>query len=258
MGAVVTDGYPSPVSDAAPAPHGGSPSILQPDYWWYRARSEMLRSVLGPYVGDARRLLDVGSADGPSVGWLTAPHKVSLDLDPRGLRPPSGVCGSLLALPFADAQLRGRQRLRRDRALRARARRAPRAPPGARARRPPARRPCRPTSGPGATTTSPTATTAATPGSGRWPRSRTPASTYAARPTASPASSRCSWPSGPSARRATASPVVRTGRPTSSTCPRSARSRDGCCSACAGSTSGCSPSRDLPFGSSVFLAAVKS
>jgi SAM-dependent methyltransferase len=63
----------------------------------------MLRTVLGPYVGDAARLLDVGSADGPSVGWLTAPHKVSLDLDPRGLRPPDGVCGSLLALPFADA-----------------------------------------------------------------------------------------------------------------------------------------------------------
>lgn len=90
------------MSDAAPAPHGGSPSILQPDYWWYRARSEMLRKVLGPYVGEARSLLDVGSADGPSVGWLSAPHKVSLDLDPRGLRPPEGVCGSLLALPFAD------------------------------------------------------------------------------------------------------------------------------------------------------------
>ena len=63
----------------------------------------MLQTVLGPYVGDAARLLDVGSADGPSVGWLTAPHKVSLDLDPRGLRPPHGVCGSVLALPFADA-----------------------------------------------------------------------------------------------------------------------------------------------------------
>jgi len=63
----------------------------------------MLQTVLGPHVGDAQRLLDVGSADGPSVGWVTAPHKVSLDLDPRGLRPPDGVCGSLLALPFADA-----------------------------------------------------------------------------------------------------------------------------------------------------------
>ena len=63
----------------------------------------MLRTVLGPYVGSPERVLDVGSADGPSVGWLTAPHKVSLDLDPRGLRPPTGICGSVLALPFADA-----------------------------------------------------------------------------------------------------------------------------------------------------------
>ena len=84
-------------------PHGGSPSIEQPAYWWYRARSEMLRTVLGPYVGTPQRVLDVGSADGPSVGWLTAPQKVSLDLDSRGLRPPAGVCGSVLALPFADA-----------------------------------------------------------------------------------------------------------------------------------------------------------
>jgi SAM-dependent methyltransferase len=85
-------------------PHGGSPSIRQPGYWWYRARSEMLRTVLEPYVGSPERLLDVGSADGPSVGWLSARQKVSLDLDPRGLRPPSGVCGSVLALPFADAR----------------------------------------------------------------------------------------------------------------------------------------------------------
>src|SRR4051794_16897859 len=63
----------------------------------------MLRAVLGPYLGSPRRILDVGSADGPSVGWLTAPQKVSLDLDSRGLRPPAGVCGSVLALPFADA-----------------------------------------------------------------------------------------------------------------------------------------------------------
>ena len=62
----------------------------------------MLRTVLEPYVGTPQRLLDVGSADGPSVAWLTARQKVSLDLDPRGLRPPWGICGSVLALPFAD------------------------------------------------------------------------------------------------------------------------------------------------------------
>lgn len=92
---------PGPTTPATP--HGGSPSIAQPFYWWYRARSEMLRTALGPYVGTPQRVLDVGSADGPSVGWLTAPQKVSLDLDPRGLRPPAGICGSVLALPFADA-----------------------------------------------------------------------------------------------------------------------------------------------------------
>jgi SAM-dependent methyltransferase len=63
----------------------------------------MLRTALERYVGNPRRLLDVGSADGPSVGWLTAAQKVSLDLDPRGLDAPTGICGSVLALPFADA-----------------------------------------------------------------------------------------------------------------------------------------------------------
>lgn len=88
--------------DSVPG-HGGSPSIVQPDYWWYRARAELLRVALERYVGTPRRILDVGSADGPSVGWLRgrAQH-VSLDLDPRGLRPPGGVCGSVLSLPFAD------------------------------------------------------------------------------------------------------------------------------------------------------------
>lgn len=48
-------------------------------------------------------MLDVGSADGPSVGWLHGRGQhVSLDLDPRGLSA-GGVCGSALALPFADA-----------------------------------------------------------------------------------------------------------------------------------------------------------
>jgi SAM-dependent methyltransferase len=54
-----------------------------------------------PHVGDARRLLDVGSADGPSVGWLRGrADRVALDLDPRGLEP-GDVCGSVTELPFA-------------------------------------------------------------------------------------------------------------------------------------------------------------
>ncbi len=81
---------------------GGSPSIDVPDYWWYGARSELLRVTLQEYVGQPRRTLDVGSADGPSVGWLTdVGHKVSLDIDPRGLAP-GGVCGSALDLPFGS------------------------------------------------------------------------------------------------------------------------------------------------------------
>lgn len=84
------------------AAHGGSASIENPDYWWYVARADLLRSALGPYAGDAARVLDVGSADGPSVGWLRGSElHVSLDIDPRGLAP-GGVCGSALALPFRD------------------------------------------------------------------------------------------------------------------------------------------------------------
>ena len=48
-------------------------------------------------------MLDVGSADGPSVGWLsTAASRVALDIDPRGLAP-GDVCASAMQLPFADA-----------------------------------------------------------------------------------------------------------------------------------------------------------
>ena len=79
---------------------GGSASIAAPEYWWYRARADLLRTALGSYVVDAERVLDVGSADGPSVGWLQASGRTTaLDIDPRGLGP-GGVCGSALRLPF--------------------------------------------------------------------------------------------------------------------------------------------------------------
>ena len=85
------------------AGHGGSPSMGVDDYWWYRVRAQLLETVLTPYVGDAESVLDVGSADGPSVGWLRGRRThVTLDIDPRGLRPGEGVNGSALALPFAD------------------------------------------------------------------------------------------------------------------------------------------------------------
>jgi SAM-dependent methyltransferase len=81
-----------------------SSSIGQPDYWWYRARTDLLRAALGDFLGTPQRLLDVGSADGPSVSWMQGAHeRFAIDLDPRGLKPGSGVCASALALPFGDA-----------------------------------------------------------------------------------------------------------------------------------------------------------
>ena len=75
----------------------GSPSLNAPEYWWYTARARLLQTVLEPYAAGARRVLDVGSADGPSVGWLAASDlKVAMDIDPRGLVP-GGVCGSAAA-----------------------------------------------------------------------------------------------------------------------------------------------------------------
>ena len=82
----------------------GSSSIENPDYWWYRARSGLLHAALGDFVGNPQRVLDVGSADGPSVEWMRGGHqRIALDMDPRGLAPGSGVCASATALPFPDA-----------------------------------------------------------------------------------------------------------------------------------------------------------
>lgn len=83
--------------------HGGSASLAANDYWWYRARTSLLKTILGDRVGTPKRVLDVGSADGPSVGWLHDHDglHVTLDIDPRGLSA-GGVCGSALDLPFAD------------------------------------------------------------------------------------------------------------------------------------------------------------
>ena len=96
VGPVVT-----PVSEVT---QSGSSSIGQPGYWWYRARTELLQAALGDFLGHPRRLLDVGSADGPSVAWMRGDfERFAIDLDPRGLAPGRGVCASALALPFADA-----------------------------------------------------------------------------------------------------------------------------------------------------------
>ena len=60
-----------------PRSQPGSSSLHQPDYWWYRARTELLETVLEPYLGTPDRLLDVGSADGPSVGWMRGDRHAS-------------------------------------------------------------------------------------------------------------------------------------------------------------------------------------
>ena len=79
----------------------GSSSIREPEYWWYRARAGLLQAALGDFLGSPRRLLDVGSADGPSVSWMRGDHeRFAIDLDPRGLTPGTGVRASALALPF--------------------------------------------------------------------------------------------------------------------------------------------------------------
>ena len=86
------------------AGHGGSPSIVAPDYWWYVARADLLEVTLRSHVEGAGLTLDLGSADGPSAAWVreASSRTVSLDIDPRGLGA-QGVCGSALALPFEDA-----------------------------------------------------------------------------------------------------------------------------------------------------------
>ena len=85
----------------------GSPSLADPDYWWYRVRSELLEVTLRDFVRTPRSgqlsILDLGSADGPSVGWLRKRGaRVGMDIDPRGLEP-GDVCGSALELPFATS-----------------------------------------------------------------------------------------------------------------------------------------------------------
>src|SRR4051812_14945689 len=85
-----------------PSEQPSSPSLAQPEYWWYRARAELLRTILQPHVGEPEWVLDVGSADGPSVGWMSARgRRVALDVDLAALGP-GDVCGSALQLPFAD------------------------------------------------------------------------------------------------------------------------------------------------------------
>lgn len=81
----------------------GSSSLAQPDYWWYRARTHLLEQALGGFLGSPDHVLDVGSADGPSVGWVRAGvRRTCVDVDPRGLVAGTGICASAEALPLHD------------------------------------------------------------------------------------------------------------------------------------------------------------
>ena len=86
---------------------GGSPSLCAPDLWWYDARGSLLRATFAEHLAAhdhvRSRALDVGSADGPSDFWTGRRAQVtSVDPDPRGLPSGSGVCASLPDLPFRD------------------------------------------------------------------------------------------------------------------------------------------------------------
>ena len=75
------------------------------------------------YLGEPARMLDVGSADGPSVGWMrgTRPPRHPRPF-PSGLVPGEGVCGLRDGAAVRRRGLRRGGGLRRGRALRGRAR----------------------------------------------------------------------------------------------------------------------------------------
>ena len=78
-----------------------SASLHFPDYWWYRVRSRLLQRALGGFVPPGV-VIDVGSADSPSVDWLPA---IPLDRNEQALR--RGICADALRLPFADGTVDG-------------------------------------------------------------------------------------------------------------------------------------------------------
>lgn len=82
---------------------GRSGSLAASEYWWYRARRGLFWTVFGPHVPCGSEILEIGSADGPSVDWLAElGYRVATDLDPTGLRP-GDVCAAADRLPFGDA-----------------------------------------------------------------------------------------------------------------------------------------------------------
>lgn len=81
---------------------GRSGSLAAPTYWWYVARERLFECVFGPHVAAGAHILEVGSADGPSVRWLRdRGWCVATDVDVAALRS-GGVCASVTGLPFRD------------------------------------------------------------------------------------------------------------------------------------------------------------
>lgn len=81
---------------------GRSSSLVADDYWWYRARSRLLARVCLPHLSPDSLVLDIGSADGPSVEWVDrTTRRIAMDVDRTSLQG-YGVCASAEALPFSD------------------------------------------------------------------------------------------------------------------------------------------------------------
>ena len=227
----------------------GSSSVERPDYWWFAARTALLEAGLGHWLGGPRaapgrrqrrraerrvaaRRPPAGvrrprpAGAGPGSGWSARPP----------WRCPSPTPPSTWSRPSTSSSTASP--------------RPSRSPswPGCSARADGCSSPCRPTSGRGRTTTSGPVTTGATRGRGSWPPWRRPGCGSSGRRTPSRWCSRCSPPNGSCAGCAARPP---TGCPP---CPRVAeRMLRGLCATEARLLA----RRDLPFGSSVLVAAVK-
>lgn len=78
------------------------------DYWWYRAKAAFLKSYFREYVTPDAQVLDIGSADGPAVGFIDeiiskgSGKKIAMDIVPDGLGP-DDIVGSVEEIPLSDS-----------------------------------------------------------------------------------------------------------------------------------------------------------
>lgn len=83
-----------------------NPFVGNADYWWYKAKARLLDTYFGSRVHRDSHVLDIGSADGPSVNLLTrrigfSGSKIALDIDATGLGP-DDIHGSVEDIPVKD------------------------------------------------------------------------------------------------------------------------------------------------------------